>query len=73
MNAANPKSEFVDVNGIRLHFLDWGGSNPTLLFLSDSGGTALLLHCSGGIGLSGNEEVPVSEIEIWGRKLLSRQ
>lgn len=60
MNAANPKSEFVDVSGILLHFLDWGGSGPIFLFLSDSRGTSLLLHRPGGIGLSGNAEVPIS-------------
>jgi pimeloyl-ACP methyl ester carboxylesterase len=28
------KSDFASVNGIRLHYLDWGGSGPVLLFLA---------------------------------------
>lgn len=28
-----PKSGFVHANGIRLHYLDWGGSGETILFL----------------------------------------
>ena len=31
------KSDFVDVNGIRLHYLDWGGNGPALLFLPGMG------------------------------------
>lgn len=31
------KSNFVQVNGIRLHYLDWGGSGPVLLFLAGMG------------------------------------
>jgi non-heme chloroperoxidase len=27
-------SGFVSVNGVRLHYLDWGGNGPTLLFLA---------------------------------------
>ena len=30
-------SDFLDVNGIRLHYLDWGGDGPMLLFLSGMG------------------------------------
>jgi pimeloyl-ACP methyl ester carboxylesterase len=33
---------FVTVNGIKLHYLDWGGSGPTLLFLHGLGDTP---HC----------------------------
>ena len=31
------KSDFVNVNGIRLHYLDWGGSGQALLFLPGLG------------------------------------
>jgi non-heme chloroperoxidase len=31
------KSDFVNVNGIRLHYLDWGGNGPVLLFLTGLG------------------------------------
>jgi pimeloyl-ACP methyl ester carboxylesterase len=31
------KSDFVNVNGIRLHYLDWDGDGPTLLFLAGLG------------------------------------
>ena len=31
------KSDFADVNGIRLHYLDWGGNGPVLLFLAGMG------------------------------------
>jgi pimeloyl-ACP methyl ester carboxylesterase len=30
------------VNGIRLHYLDWGGSGPTLLFLTGMGSSAYI-------------------------------
>ena len=30
-------SSFVTVNGVRLHYLDWGGSGPALLFLAGRG------------------------------------
>jgi hypothetical protein len=29
MNPANHKSDFVHVNGIRLHYLDWGGEGSS--------------------------------------------
>ena len=35
-------SGFVKVNGIRLHYLDWGGSGPTLLFLAAMGCSAYI-------------------------------
>jgi pimeloyl-ACP methyl ester carboxylesterase len=35
-----PASQFTTVNGVRLHFLDWGGKGETLLFLTSLGGTA---------------------------------
>jgi pimeloyl-ACP methyl ester carboxylesterase len=31
------KSDFVNVNSIRLHYLDWGGNGPILLFLPGMG------------------------------------
>ena len=30
----------MNVNGIRLHYLDWSGSGPTLLFLTGIGNNA---------------------------------
>jgi non-heme chloroperoxidase len=33
-------SGFVQANGIRLHYLDWGGSGPVLLFIPGMGCTA---------------------------------
>jgi lipase len=33
----NPHSQFVRVNGIRLHVADWGGSGPDLLLLHANG------------------------------------
>ena len=35
-----PASQFTTVNGVRLHYLDWGGKGETLLFLTSLGGTA---------------------------------
>lgn len=40
MNSSNHKSDFVNVNGIRLHYLDWGGNGPTLIFLTGMGSSA---------------------------------
>jgi pimeloyl-ACP methyl ester carboxylesterase len=37
MNTSPHKSDFVRVNGINLHYLDWGGNGPVLLFLSGMG------------------------------------
>jgi pimeloyl-ACP methyl ester carboxylesterase len=34
------KSEFVQIRGARLHYLDWGGTGPVILFLHGSGSTA---------------------------------
>src|SRR3954468_3765556 len=34
------KSDFVAVNGVRLHYLDWGGKGETILFLHGMGDTA---------------------------------
>jgi len=40
----NHTSDFVHVNGIRLHYLDWGGSGPTLLFLTGMGSSAYIFN-----------------------------
>jgi len=37
MDKSLHKSDFVNVNGIRLHYLDWGGEGPVLLFLTGLG------------------------------------
>ena len=34
------ESKFVDANGIRLHYLDWGGAGPVLIFLAGLGCSA---------------------------------
>ncbi len=40
MDTFNHKSDYVNVNGIRLHYLDWGGNGPVLLFLTGLGSSA---------------------------------
>ena len=42
MNNSNHKSDFVKVNGIRLHYLDWGGKGQTLIFLTGMGASAYI-------------------------------
>jgi pimeloyl-ACP methyl ester carboxylesterase len=42
MNRSNPRSDFVHVNGIRLHYLDWGGNGPALIFLTGMGSSAYI-------------------------------
>lgn len=37
MDKSPHKNSFVCVNGINLHYLDWGGSGPVLLFLAGMG------------------------------------
>lgn len=37
MDTSPHKSDFVNVNDIRLHYLDWGGNGPVLLFLTGLG------------------------------------
>ena len=44
MNSSIPKSDFVQVNGIRLHYLDWGGEGRTLLFLTGMGSSAYIFN-----------------------------
>jgi pimeloyl-ACP methyl ester carboxylesterase len=39
-NTSVPKTGFVSVNGIKLHYLDWGGSGEIILFLSGFNDTA---------------------------------
>ena len=35
---ATPRSGFVTVRGVRLHYVDWGGSGEPLIFLTANGG-----------------------------------
>ena len=42
MNSSKPKSDFVHVNGIRLHYLDWGGDGQALIFLTGMGSSAYI-------------------------------
>lgn len=42
MNSSDYKSDFVHVNGIRLHYLDWGGTGRTLIFLTGMGCSAYI-------------------------------
>lgn len=44
MNSSNPKSDFVNMTGIRLHYLDWGGKGPTLIFLTGMGSSAYIFN-----------------------------
>lgn len=37
MDTSSHKSDFVHVNGINIHYLDWGGSGDVLLFLAGMG------------------------------------
>jgi non-heme chloroperoxidase len=37
MDTSPHQSDFVSANGIRLHYLDWGGNGPALLFLAGMG------------------------------------
>ena len=40
METSSYKTDFVNVNGIRLHYLDWGGKGESMLFLHGIGDTA---------------------------------
>jgi len=44
MSLLNPNSDFVNVNGIRLHYLDWGGTGATLIFLAGMGSSAYIFN-----------------------------
>jgi len=44
MNPATLKSSIIHVNGIRLHYLDWGGKGSTLLFLTGMGSSAYIYN-----------------------------
>src|SRR5687768_776430 len=37
---APPPDRFMVVDGVRLHYLDWGGDGPPLLFLTPFGASA---------------------------------
>jgi len=39
-----PISDFVHVNGIRLHYLEWGGNGPALIFLTGMGSSAYIFN-----------------------------
>jgi pimeloyl-ACP methyl ester carboxylesterase len=42
LNNTNRNRDFVNINGIRLHYLDWGGTGPTLIFLTGMGASAYI-------------------------------
>ncbi|MFN8594667.1 MAG: alpha/beta hydrolase [Anaerolineae bacterium] len=44
MTASNHTSNFVTVNGVRLHYLDWAGTGPTLIFLTGMGSSAYIYN-----------------------------
>ena len=44
MNGSNPLSSFVNSNGVRLHYLDWGGDGSTLIFLTGMGCSAYIFN-----------------------------
>jgi pimeloyl-ACP methyl ester carboxylesterase len=44
MNASHPISSFVNASGIHLHYLDWGGNGPTLIFLTGMGCSAYIFN-----------------------------
>jgi pimeloyl-ACP methyl ester carboxylesterase len=44
MKTLNHTSNFVTVNGIRLHYLDWGGTGSTLIFLTGMGSSAYIYN-----------------------------
>jgi non-heme chloroperoxidase len=37
MYSSKSKSDFIVTNGVKLHYLDWGGDGPTLLFIPGLG------------------------------------
>ena len=45
MDTSPHKSDFVNVNGIHLHYLDWGGEGETLIFLTGMGCSAHFFDC----------------------------
>jgi len=40
MDTSPHKSDFVNINGIKLQYLDWGGAGEVLIFLAGMGGSA---------------------------------
>jgi pimeloyl-ACP methyl ester carboxylesterase len=47
MSISKPESKFATVNGIRLHYLDWGGDGPVLLLLTGMGSSAYIYKSFG--------------------------
>ncbi|MEP7362959.1 MAG: alpha/beta hydrolase [Acidobacteriota bacterium] len=39
-SAGDPENQFIEVNHVRLHYLDWGGTGESILFLTSLGGQA---------------------------------
>jgi len=44
LETSSHKSKFVKVNGINLHYLDWGGNGTVLLFLAGMGSSAYIYN-----------------------------
>ena len=44
MSTSLHNSNFVKVNGIRLHYLDWGGAGTAMLFLTGMGNSAYIYN-----------------------------
>src|SRR5512139_3249054 len=44
MSTSHLKSDLIQVNGTRLHYLDWGGNGPTLIFLTGMGCSAYIFN-----------------------------
>ena len=42
METSSPQSDFITVNGVRLHYLDWGGHGPALVFIPGMGCSAYI-------------------------------
>ena len=40
MHTSSLKSDFVNINGVRLHYFDWGGRSEVLLLLHGFGDNA---------------------------------
>lgn len=39
-----PKEEFIDSNGIKLHYIDWNGTGRPMVLLAGLGDTAHIYH-----------------------------
>lgn len=44
MDKSSHKSDFVNVNGVHLHYLDWGGDGDVILFLAGMGCSAHIFN-----------------------------